>query len=56
MAEMFESVSINRSHYVPWDNVIFHVRVQGINGRIIFFAEIVAFVGDTIVPPESDII
>ena len=53
MAEVFIA---EPSYYVLWRQVVFRVTVHAVEGQFIWFAEIVAFIGDPLMPPESDII
>ena len=56
MAQVFEPAPIAQLYYLSWYNVIFRVVEYEINGQVIRYIELVAFIGDPTLPPESDII
>ena len=56
MAEVFIEEHRVESYYVLWHQVVFRVTVHEVEGRFIWFDEIVAFIEDLLMPPESDMI
>ena len=55
MASAFKPEHRVQPYYVPWGDDIFYVRVHDINGWIICYIQIVAFIGDSTVTPERNV-